>query len=228
MNTIFRGALFFLLLAAIVSCKEETQEPTPITYEYFPVSIGRYVIYDVDSIYHSDNDNNNDDSVYSWHFQVKERIDSNFIDGEGRLAQRVMRYRRNDTTAAWSFMNVWTQTRTASVAYRNEDNVIFQKLVFPVSTDAEWDGNNSNTLDEEIYTYTAAHVQRTVGSLNFDSTVSVLQRDDDNFVERIYGYEIYANHVGLVFKQRDNLRKQGGQVSFGTEYKMTVNSFGVE
>ena len=104
--------LKFLLvagLAAFVSCQDETLEPAPFCYEYYPVEIGRYVVYDVDSVFHSDNDNNNDDSVYTWHFQVKEKIDSTFIDGQGRTAQRILRYRRLDTTAAWTFMNVWTQ-----------------------------------------------------------------------------------------------------------------------
>jgi hypothetical protein len=218
----------FVVLIAFASCKEESLEPNPYYYEYFPVDLGRYVIYNVDSIYHADNDNNNDDSVYSWHFQIKEVIDSSFIDGQGRTANRVLRYRRNDTTQAWTFMNVWTQTRTNTAGYRFEDNIVYHKLSFPVNIENVWDGNDSNILDEEPYSYDALHVPMSYQSLHFDSTISVLQRDDDNFVERIYGYETYANHIGLVFKQRDNLRKNNGQVVFGTQYKMTVAGYGIE
>ena len=212
----------------MMSCEDSQLEPYPYCHEYFPVEKGRYVIYNVDSVYHADNDNNNDDSVYSWHFQVKEKIDSTYLDGQGRPTQLILRYRRADSTQAWSFMNVWTQTRTTTAAYRYEDNTFYHKLSFPVLAEQGWDGNDSNTLEEEPYSYDDVHAAKSFGALHFDSTVVVLQRDDDNFVERIYGYEVYAWEVGAIFKQRDNLRKQGGVVVFGTEYKMTVQDYGKE
>jgi len=227
MNLTFKSFLLVLLFS-FTACEEETQEPIPYSYEYFPVTLGNYVIYDVDSVYHSDNDNNNDDSVYSWHFQLKEKIDSTFIDGQGRPAQRILRYRRDQSGDPWSFLNVWTQTRTTTAAYRFEENIILHKLSFPVNPDVSWDGNGSNILDEELYSYEDIHASKSFNTLVFDSTVSVLQHDDDNFVEKIYGYEVYARDIGLVYKQRDNLRKQNGLVVFGTEYKMTVQSYGVE
>ena len=217
-----------VVLCCIASCKEESLEPIPYSYEYFPVEYGRYIIYDVDSVYHSDNDNNNDDSVYSWHFQVKEKIDSSFIDGQGRVAQRILRYRRDNSSDPWNFLSVWTQTRTTNAAYRFEENIVFHKLSFPVNTGIYWDGNDSNTLSEEIYTYEDIHASRVINAMPFDSTLSVMQRNDDNFVEKIYGYEVYARDIGLIFKQRDNLRKQSGLVVFGTEFKMTVHSYGIE
>jgi hypothetical protein len=225
---VLRSILFALLVSLFAACKEETLEPVPYSHEYFPVDFGRYIIYDVDSVYHSDNDDNNDDSVYSWHFQVKERIDSTFLDGQGRQAQRILRYRRNDSTLSWTFLNVWTQTRTVTAGYRFEDNIVFHKLSFPVNPDISWDGNDSNTLTEELYSYADIHSPKSFQSMVFDSTVSVLQRDDDNFVEKIYGYEVYARDIGLVYKERDNLRKQSGLVVFGTEYRMTVHSYGIE
>ena len=217
-----------VVLCCIASCTEESLEPIPYSYEYFPVEYGRYIIYDVDSVYHSDNDNNNDDSVYSWHFQIKEKIDSSFIDGQGRTAQRVLRYRRDNSNDPWNFLSVWTQTRTDAAAYRFEENIVFHKLSFPVNSGVYWDGNDSNTLIEELYTYEDIHASRTFNAMPFDSTISVMQRNDDNFVEKIYGYEVYARDIGLVFKQRDNLRKQSGLVVFGTEFKMTVHSYGIE
>lgn len=49
----------------------------------------------MDSIFHAENDNNNDDSVYSYHFQVREEIDTSYADGQGRPTQVVLRYKRN-------------------------------------------------------------------------------------------------------------------------------------
>jgi len=69
-STLLKTLFWVLVISVFAACKEESLEPVPYSYEYFPVEFGKFIIYDVDSIYHSDNDNNNDDSVYSWHFQV--------------------------------------------------------------------------------------------------------------------------------------------------------------
>ena len=53
-----------------------------------------------------------------------------------------------------------------------------------------------------------------------------IQRDDNNFVEKIYGKEVYAAGVGLIYKERDDLRKTSGIVVSGTEFKMVVSSYG--
>ncbi|HRS40022.1 MAG TPA: hypothetical protein P5292_12650, partial [Bacteroidia bacterium] len=97
---------------------------------------------------------------------------------------------------------------------------------FPISENTTWDGNDMNTLDEELYAYEDYHVSRSVNGMAFDSTLSVLQRDDNNFVERVYGQEIYANGVGLIRRQRDDLGKRNGIVVKGTEFTMQVKDYG--
>jgi hypothetical protein len=213
----------------VLSCKKEHVTPGSNSFNYFPTEQGRYVIYEVDSVLHSDNDNNTDDSVYHWHFQIKEVIDETFIDGEGRLVQVIRRFRRDNDSLEWIQENVCTQLLTLTAAYRTEDNIIYHRLAFPISGNTKpWNGNDMNTLDEEMYEYEGFHVPIEMNSLAFDSTLSVLQVDEDNFVERIYGEEIYANHVGLIFRQRDNLHKINGLPVTGSEFKMQVLSFGNE
>ena len=175
---------------------------------------------------HAENDNNNDDSVYTFHYEVLEQIDSSFIDGSGRSAQVLKRYHRLTDGDPWNLTSVWTQTLTVSAAYRFEDNITFHKLAFPISENTTWDGNDMNTLDEELYAYEDYHVSRSVNGMAFDSTLSVLQRDDNNFVERVYGQEIYANGVGLIRRQRDDLGKRNGIVVKGTEFTMQVKDYG--
>ena len=80
---------------------------------------------------HAENDNNNDDSVYTFHYEVLEQIDSSFIDGSGRSAQVLKRYHRLTDGDPWNLTSVWTQTLTVSAAYRFEDNITFHKLAFP-------------------------------------------------------------------------------------------------
>jgi len=220
------AAIIIIAISILSSCGKESLELPSPSYNYFPTDLGRYVIYDVDSIVHSTDDNDNDDSVYYFHYQVKEVIDTPFIDGEGKERQVVVRYYRPDSTQAWSFNIVWSQTLSSTAAYRWEDNVPYHKMGFPISNEIQWNGNDKNTMNEEMYHYTDIHSSKSLNIFDFDSTITVIQRDDNNFVELIYGKEIYAAGIGMIFKERDDLRKSGGMLVSGTEFKMTVNSFG--
>jgi hypothetical protein len=219
-------AITMLIFSILSSCGKESLEVPSPSFNYFPTEQGKYVIFDVDSTVHSTNDNDNDDSVYHYHYQVKEVIDTAFTDGEGKQRQVVVRYYRTDSTQEWNFNIVWTQALTASSAYRWEDNIPYHKLSFPISQEIEWNGNDQNTQDEEMYHYTGIHAALSYNSLEFDSTVTVIQRDDNNFVERIFGKEVYAAGVGLIYRERNNLRKTSNIVVSGTEFRMTVNSYG--
>ncbi len=218
--------IVLMMISLFYSCKKESIIPVSPSYNYFPVEKGKWVEYDVDSIYHGQNDDNNDDSVYTFHFQIREEIDSTYLNGQGQETQIVMRYRRNSDNEDWSLVSVWTQTLSLTGAYRVEENVPYHKLAFPINSSITWDGNDANTEEEEFYSYFDFHTEDFVGGLSFDSTLSVLQRDDDNYIERIYGMEKYAAGIGLIFKQRDNLGKRNGVVVEGLEYKMVVKDYG--
>ncbi len=223
----------FLLLMSLTaltwfSCKKEKVEVPALSYNYFPTETGKYIIYDVDSIYHSETDNNNDDSVFSYHFQIKDRIDSSFVDLEGRINQVLLRYHRYNDTLPWQLTEVWTQYLSATSAYLTEDNIKYHKLSFPINSTISWNGNDSNTEEEEIYYYDYYHESDVLNGLSFDSTLSVIQIDENNFVETIYGNEKYAAGVGMIYKERNDLGKTNGQVVKGLEYKMVVVEFGVE
>jgi len=221
---------FFILLILFSglfhSCKKESTVPIQPSYNYFPVERGRWVEYLVDSVYHGENDNNNDDSVYAFQFQLREEIDSTFVNGQGQESQIIKRFSRNHSGEDWTIVGVWTQTLTLTGAYRTEDNIPFQKLAFPISTEISWNGNAANTRAEEMYFYDSFHEPHGIGSHQFDSTLSVIQIDEENYIERIYGVEKYAAGVGLIFKQRDDLGKRNGIVIKGLEYKMTLLDYG--
>lgn len=225
---LFFKPYFFLFsfLVIISGCKKETIIPESPSFNYFPTEIGRWVEYDVDSIYHGENDNNNDDSVYTFHFQVREEIDSVYTNGEGQETQIVIRSKRNSSSEDWTFVSLWTQSLNLTGAYRTEDNVTYHKLAFPINSGISWDGNDRNTEEEEIFSYENFHKSLVLGGNSFDSTITVVQIDEENFIERIYGIEKYAAGVGLIFKQRDDLGKRNGIVVKGLEYKMTVRDYG--
>ena len=225
--TFGRAVTFFALSITILgSCGKETLDIPAPSFNYFPTDKGRFVIFDVDSIVHATNDNQNDDSVYYYSYQVKEIIDSSFVDGEGNVRQVIVRYFRNDTTQDWTINSVWTQSLSSTSAYRWEENIPYHKLSFPINVEIEWNGNDKNTLDQVLLQYEDIHEQQTINNLSFDSTVIVTDNAVPNAVEDISNIEIYAAAVGMIYKENINLRKTSGQVVSGIEFTMTVSSYG--
>jgi hypothetical protein len=216
-----------LVMLIVSSCKKEgTLATAPSTFDYVPANAGHWVVYDVDSIVHADNDGETDDSVRYFHFQIKEVISSTFKDGEGRQAQRIERYHRANDSEEWIITNVWTSTVTSNRVERMEDNVRFIPVAFPIGSNITWNGNALNTLGEQDYTYDGFHEALSIGNFSFDSTLTVLKADDDNFVERIYAQEKYAVHIGRIYKADQDLVKNGGQVVSGLDYTETIADYG--
>jgi len=221
-----------LILSTVLlfSCKKEHAPVTsPASYDYVPVNTGHWVVYDVDSIVHADNDNNTDDSVRYFHFQIKEVISSTFIDGEGRPVQRIERYHKQANSDEWNITNVWTTTVTSNRVERVEDNIRYVALAFPINSTISWNRNSFNTLGEDYDTYNSFHEPIELGSFSFDSTLSVVQLDaesNDNYVEKIYFEEKYAVHVGRIYKVYQDLLKNAGQVVSGLDYTETVADYG--
>jgi len=233
------GKTFVVLLSGVVfflinSCSDDTVLPSKAALYagFYPLQQGSWIAYDVDSIVHLDNDDyyDLDTSIESYHFQVKEQIDSSFIDGVGELTYRISRYRRLNDTLPWSFMNLWTAKRTLSSVQRVEDNIRYVKMAFPIDKRKTWNGNAYNMFEEEDYSYADIYSSLSMGGFTFDSTVTVVQNDFVSNINRILKKEIYANHIGMIYKQRDSLNTlnlPSGSVLIlnGFEYKLTVNSY---
>ncbi|HLG34936.1 MAG TPA: hypothetical protein VI757_08665 [Bacteroidia bacterium] len=207
----------------IAGCKEETVVlNNSVSLNYFPTEKGKWIIYDVDSTYYNDFDS----SAHRHLFQLMEKIDSAFIDGEGNSTQRILRFKRDTDSSQWSFINVWTQTLTNSNAQRVEENIRFVNLGFPVSSSTTWNRNSYNTLGEEEYDYSDLHSQKTVGNISFDSTLTISFNDFPNNIYDHFVEEIYATKVGLIFRKYINANKNIGSYYRGIVYYQTINSFG--
>ena len=222
-----------IMLVAIVSCKDEKLDPSSavLGYEYFPLSTGKWIEYQVDSIVHLDVDDVYEiDTAIRYHsYQVREVVDTPFIDAENQEAFVVLRYRRESDSLPWTFSGLWTAKITSSSAQRVEDNIRFVRMKFPIKSSDTWNGNAYNFFPVEEYTYEVLYEPGQWGSLYFDSTVTVLQNEFISNINRTYKREIYAAGTGLVFKQLDSVRTtitpNGVIILNGTEYKQVVTSY---
>lgn len=229
MNKKFTNIIFCLaiisLFSFIYSCKKrEIEAPVDVGYSYFPTKIGNFIIYQVDSIVYNDFTG----TVDTFNYQLKELIESDFIDNQGRKTQRIERYNRANDTSLWILKDIWYANLTNTTAEKVEENVRYIKLVFPIKLKQEWNGNAYNYLDPEIYKYSDLYRPYDTTNVHFDSTITVVQREELNLILDDYAIEIYAKNIGLVFKKNRHLEKlPDGTINKGFDltYNFTSNNY---
>ncbi len=220
---------FFLTIFSIVfllmlfSCKKETEIAVEMGYKYFPINVGHWVVYDVDSFSYNDFTG----KVDSFRFQIKEKIESVFNDNENRPTQRIERYKRLNDTSEWYIKDVWTQNLTSTTAERTEENIRIVKLIFPPSEGIKWDGNKYNALGEQSYVYKNIHSAYNLNHVTYDSTLSIIQKEEHLVLNENFEKEVYAAHIGMIYKKYTKLTKQPtGVILSGIDYSYTLTSYG--
>lgn len=214
---------FFLITLLGLSCKKNDTTTVNMGYHYFPVNVGHWVSYLVDSISYNDFTHTIDTSQ----FQIKEKIESEYVDSLGYLTQRLERYKRANDTSSWYLKDVWTLSRNESRAEKTEENLKIVKLTFPVNKGNEWNGNAFNYLAAETYKCTDAHIPQTLNGLNFDSCATVEVQLNQSLIEEKKSSEIYATNVGMIYKEYVNLSKlPTGEIKSGIRYSYKIIAFG--
>ncbi len=214
--------LLILISTFAASCKKDKATPLNIGYTYFPDKVGHWIIYDVTDIQH-------DITSDTFRYQIKEVIESKFIDIEGKEAMRIERYKRDNDTLPWVIKDVWEARLDNYRAEKTEENIKYIKMVFPVDDNQFWDGNVFNTNIEWEYFYEDIDAPYSLPNFNFDSTVKVVQRENFNAVEFENAYEIYAKNVGMIKKQLIDLDINGfniDSISKGFELYQELIDFG--
>ena len=127
----------FALLCYFNSCEPDTSiEELKTAETYFPLAIGKYIVYSVDSIrYHEVAPT---DTSY---YEIKEILVDTFYDNESRLNYKIERFARSSDTADWVLVNVWNVLYTDNQLQKIENNLRFIKLVAPLRNDISWEGN---------------------------------------------------------------------------------------
>lgn len=240
------GLLYVLILSISVSCtKHKAETPPDLGYDYAPIKIGKYVVYDVDSTVYDDFFG---DTIIT-KYRIKEKFEENITDNEGRSAIRLVRYikmfdaTKDYSNIPWVIKDVWNYTKTNTTLEVVEEDIRFTKLTFPVKEDATWNGNAFNTMGEWEYSYTYIDKRETLNGNVFENVLCVKQKDDKliNYIHRQYYIEKYAKGVGLIYKEIKDLEankvllNQDGSVmpvenriKKGVIYKLTYVTHGFE
>ncbi len=208
--------LAVFMVIAQVSCKKADDENkvTATSKDYFPLEVGKFVIYDVDSTVW--------DTMYcvtrKYHCQLKYTVAGTFQDGEGRESYRIDIRRRREITDDWAVNGVMWATNTGEELELTYSMLRYIKMRFPVATGTTWKGNAYiNTDDADLsyfkdwdYKYVNADEQYDNGSVRFDNTVTILGRDEKindpetipkQNASRTFSSEVFAQGVGMVHRE---------------------------
>lgn len=215
----------------ILACKKDNKvEPTYFGYNYAGYQLGKYVVYQVDSIIY--------DGFFSpvkidtISYQIKEVLEETYTSVSGEKGLKLVRYKRDNDTLNWQIKDVWHCFLPNKKYEVVEENVNYLKLIFPIKTTVQWDGNIKNSASEQLYFYKNLHQPLEINGLTFDSTLTVVQQQNQNLVDNQYFYEKYATKVGLIEKSHTDtysqINNQTGnwEIEDGYIYKMRVIAYG--
>ncbi len=214
-----------VISSVFLNCDQSIQpiSEDELGYDYFPLYIGAYWEYQVDSVIYDPAVGGTDITTYQ--SLAKEEVVDTFTDNTGEVNYIIYRYYRKDADQPWEIQYVWHASRDKREGIRVENNLRFVKIVFPPVQGAAWDGNIY--IDESIdvpiagepiqifknwgqYRITAIDQSINRSGKTYDPVLTVTQVDDQdrNLIEKRYAIEQYARGVGLIYKEMWILNSQ--------------------
>ena len=206
-------APLLLFIAAVLSCiiwscTDDSFLPVDNNLEYFPLEVGNYIVYEVDSTRYDDFNM----VVHQRTLQVREIIESIFIDAGGNESYRVERQYRNDENSNWgeAGFNIWAASFDGNNAERVEENQRYIKIAFPARLGKRWAGNIHIHVDADgplgylldwEYEVTGLDQPLNMNGMDFDSTLTIVEQSVGTAIDTIGSKAIYAKGIGLVFRE---------------------------
>ncbi len=207
----------FVLAAAVglfTTCKEQTEDLNlKMGYEYFPLEQGRVWVYAVDTIVYDPAVGGT--AVDSVRVYFRDEVLDSIAAEDGEVQYRVDRQIGNSDAGPWAPHNVYYLSRNDRNAYLTEDNLRFNKLIFPLQPGKKWNGTGAFEEFKEVEiagerlemfkgweSRTAPVIPSLVlGNLAFENVQPVQVADYEAIIERRYGLEYYAPNAGLIYRE---------------------------
>jgi len=211
-----------IYLLLLIGCSKDSPSTLDLkeASEYYPLKLGAWYIYDVDSI--SYNDFN--ESIDSLTYQVKEELTDTFYDLEGSLSYEITRYKRmgNDSVIAdnmpWGISDIWWVKNRNGNIERIEENNRYITLSNPILQGKKWNGNAYNYMSSLMWEYTYKNIADTFGQ--YENTITVVQKDSDTEIDSTCYIEVFAEEIGLVSRTRTFLESPSNSLPIHMIYKI--------
>ncbi len=246
MNYPMRFRTFSLLalslpITCIISCNKSNPLVTDTPADYYPMHIGNYIIYRMDSLKFINV--GSQDTVIS--YLAKEVVEDSITDNLGRPSFRVTRY-LSDTNgiSPWTPSIAFMVTPLTGSVEVVENNLRYIKMVTPVQDGISWLGNAYIDTKSDIsqvpymdgwnYTYASTGLPFDVLAGTIPETVTVSEVNsvtglgDGSYVQTLYSAEIYGKNIGLIYKrflysvyQSPNVQyPAGATIGYGLTFNM--------
>jgi len=214
--------IMVVLILLLASCSEKKVElNSPALSEYFPMQVGKYITYRLDSTVLTQFGRDTTVKTY----RVRDLVDAQVKDAMERSAFRIVRSTSNAIGTApyvpsHTFMAIPEETDWVEYV---ENNLRFMKLRFPIFEGFEWKGNSfieTGSINSPVryladwtYQYQNVGAPFTINGKTYPNTITILQRDEvvpegpfnpQFFKQYDYSIEVYAQGVGLVYKNFDH------------------------
>ena len=212
-----RISIILLIVACLFAACKDSSDTIELDldygYEYFPLEIGKYRSYQVDSfIFDSTAQGIVIDTSRSY---IRETYIDTLRDNSGRLTYLVERAHKRNLQDAWQVTDIWQEVKTERQAERIEENLRFIKMTFPLQEGNLWNGNlfiDERTIipvaGESIeifknwsYEVDELNTSFAVNDMTFDDVAILFQADNENAIELRYSEEKYARNVGLISRE---------------------------
>jgi hypothetical protein len=193
-NIIRYGIVMAFLGLLGISCDSERVEKN---VNYFPLRVGQTWLYDIEetSITRAAC---TDNGTTTLNYQLLVEVMDSIVADQG-FTYRFKRSKRSKTAQL-----------IGNRIVVSESNISYVKLLTPMTNDLVWNGNlynnrqELNGKNEDDYKSTLVNKPYVVESsgLSFGNSVSVVQNDEQsNIIYRDSRLEVYADQVGLVYKE---------------------------
>ncbi len=215
-----RILLFLGILAVMWACNspKETPSPTRLGYDFYPLEVGQYSIYDIYQIRFTP------DNADTTNYQIKEQVIDTLIDANREVSFLIWRYSRATTASQWRLDSAWLTKRTPYLAIRKENNIDYAKLSFPLKEGKQWNGNEFNSFGAETYQAVNLDQPYQVQDSLYPKTVTIAQKDETSEVAKDRRLEVYARDKGLIYKERIQHKYAYKQTDSTVIYSDTVES----
>lgn len=221
-----KKATYTLLLSVFLlgACQNDTVLVEPIAegYDYYPLAVGKYITYQVDSVLYDPTDGQI--VLDSSSSQIRESIVDSWRSEDNKQLFRIERAIYDTVNAEWEVTDIYSTYADETQAVRFEENLNFIKLRFPIRINRPWQGLDfSSTLevnvaDEPIELFknwesvvTIIEKPMRIGDFDFSEVTTVQLANDTNLIELRAALEHYAKGVGLVYREVSILNTQNIQ-----------------
>lgn len=211
MKAILRTFLALILGATLLwRCDEVAYIEPAFGYEYWPLQLGQYWEYSVDSIQIFPAGSGTT-GLASARYQWREVVVDTFTDLEGQLVYEVERLRRDSGATEWVLNDVARLEQRDQRTLRTVSNRTYVELVHPPAQATTWDAlryfdasafvavrGGQMDLFKEWQAVITEVEKPYQGALSFDNTLEVTHADFETVIELRDVRAYYAPGVGMV------------------------------